>query len=249
MATSKYFTVKVEPTILAGRQNNAAYSPDDLVFDWAAFDVPKGTNRLIDATVIMYGTAGARQDAQLDYYFAKSRNNVAPVSLGTSNGSAIGVGYYNDLLGTFTIHDSDYSHGLDYLAVASGPRTGNAHSVNPTLCLTGEPNSGANVGYDRLYVAGIAVGAPDFRNTINVDSTAGVLGTDQALLIVQGTDARRCFDVGDVVNDEDDRLMGTIKSVDSATQLTMESNLANASVDEKKLFPASPIKLILSFER
>jgi len=43
--------------------------------------------------------------------------------------------------------------------------------------------------------------------------------------------------------------MGTIKSVDSATQLTMESNLANASVDEKKLFPASPIKLILSFER
>jgi hypothetical protein len=246
MATSKYFTVKIEPTILASKQNTAAYASNDLVFDWAAFDVPKGTNKLIDMTVIMYGTAGVRQDSQLDYYFAKSRSNVAPVSLGNSNATAGGFGYYNDLLGTVTVSDADFSHGLDYLAVASGPRTGTGHSVIPDLCLTGEPDSGTNVGFDKLYVAGIAVGTPDFRNTINVD---GVQATTQAVLTVQGTDARQCFDVGDVVNDEDDRLMGTIKSVDSATQLTMESNLANASVDEKKLFPASPIKLILSFER
>ena len=74
----------------------------------------------------------------LDYYFAKSRNNVDPVSLGTSNATAGGVGYYNDLLGTVTVSDADFSHGLDYLAVASGPRTGTAHSTIPDLCLTGE---------------------------------------------------------------------------------------------------------------
>tara|TARA_R100001463_G_scaffold19661_1_gene48299 strand:- start:451 stop:1185 length:735 start_codon:yes stop_codon:yes gene_type:complete len=241
-----YFTVKVEPTILASKQDAHAYSDNDLIFDWASFDVPKGTCRLVDVTVILYGTAGARQDSKIDFYFAKSRNLSAPTSLGTESATADGVGYFNDLLGTFTISDADYSHGLDYLAVASGPRTGTAHSVNHGLCLTGEPDSGTNVGYDKLYIGGLANAAGlDFRNTINVD---GIQATSQAVLTVQGTDARKCFDVGDIVFDESDRLMGTIKTVDSATQLTMESNLANASVDEAKLFPQSPIKIILSFE-
>ena len=246
MATSKYFTVKVEPTILASKQHAEAYASTDLVFDWAPFDVPRGTNKLIDMTVIMYGTAGLRQDAQLDYYFAKSRNGSDPVSLGNSNATAGGFGYYNDLLGTVTVSDSDFSHGLDYLSVASGPRTGTGHSVIPDLCLTGEPDSGTNVGFDKLYVAGIAVGAPDFQNTVDVD---GAQAATQAVLTVATTDARKCFDVGDVIFDEDDRLMGTIKTVDSDTQLTMESNLENAAINDKKLYAQSPIKLIFSFER
>ncbi len=242
----KYFTVEVKPTIAASKQNTAAFAANDVVFDWTAFDVPKGTNKLIDAVVLMRGTAGARQEAQIDYYFAKSRNNSAPASLGTLNSTADGAGYFTDLIGAFTIADADFYHGQDFMSVGSIGRTGTAHGEMALPCLTGEPDSGTNVGFDKLYIGGLGVTTPDFQNTINVN---GIQATTQAVLTVQGTAATSCFDVGDIIHDEDDRLMGTIKTVDSATQLTMESNLANASVDEKKLFPLSPITIILSFER
>jgi len=243
----KYFTVEVKPTILPSKQHLGVYADNDLVFDWFAFDIPKGTNRLIDATVILRGTNGIRQEHTLDFYFAKSRNGSDPASLGTVNATASGTGYFNDILGTVTIDTGDFAHGLDHLSVASGPRTGTAHSVIPALCLAGEPDSGTNVGYDKLYVAATATGStyPNFAATIDVD---GIQATTQAVLAVESTHATKCFDVGDVIFDEDDRLMGTIKTVDSTTQLTMESNLANASVNDKKLYAHSPIKLILSFE-
>ena len=57
------------------------------------------------------------------------------------------------------------------------------------------------------------------------------------------------FAPGDVIYDEDDRLMGTVKSIDSATQITFEDNLANAGVNDKVLYNASPITLVLSFEK
>ena len=42
-----YFTVEVKPTIpnVAAGQH-AAFAQNDLLFDWYAFDVPKGTCRL-----------------------------------------------------------------------------------------------------------------------------------------------------------------------------------------------------------
>ena len=55
--------------------------------------------------------------------------------------------------------------------------------------------------------------------------------------------------VGDVVHDEDDRLLGTIASFGSATAIVMAANLANAAVDEKNIYNTSPIKLILTFEK
>ena len=41
----KYFTVEVKPTIpnVAAGQH-AAFADNDLLFDWFAFDVPKGTS-------------------------------------------------------------------------------------------------------------------------------------------------------------------------------------------------------------
>jgi hypothetical protein len=243
----KFFTVEVKPEITASIQNATVFADLEVVFPWTAFDVPKGTCKLVDAVVKVYGAASVRQQFQLDYYFAKSRGGSAPASLGTLNATCDGVGYFNDVIGAFTIHTDSFYHGQDFMSVGSIGRSGTAHGEMALPCLTGEPNSGTNVGYDKLYIGALSVtGDPDFRNTINVD---GIQATSQAVLTVQGTSAESSFDVGDIIYDEDNRLMGTIKTVDSATQLTMESNLANASVDTKKIFPISPIKIILSFER
>ena len=54
---------------------------------------------------------------------------------------------------------------------------------------------------------------------------------------------------GDVLRDEDGLLFGTVKSVDSATQITMENNLVAASTNDKVVYNTSPITLVLSFEK
>ena len=54
---------------------------------------------------------------------------------------------------------------------------------------------------------------------------------------------------GDVLRDEDANLLGTVKSVDSATSMTMEANLGNASAAGKLVYNTTPVTLILSFEK
>jgi hypothetical protein len=44
-------------------------------------------------------------------------------------------------------------------------------------------------------------------------------------------------------------LLGTVKSVDSETQLTMVDNLANAAVDNKDVYNLNPYIVYLSFEK
>jgi hypothetical protein len=243
----KYFTVEVKPTITASKQALGAFATDDLVFDWTAFDVPKGTNKLIDAVVVSRGTNGARQDFQLDYHFAKSRNGNAPASLGTLNGGADGTGYYNDLIGAFTIGAGDFYHGLDNVSVGSIGRTGTAHGEVVQPCLTGEPDSGTNVGYDKLYIAGLGVaGGPNYASTVQV---ATETATSTSALVVKTTSALTCFDVGDILHDENDQLIGTIKSITDATNIVLEENAASVSAVDKDLYNIKPITIILSFEK
>ena len=54
---------------------------------------------------------------------------------------------------------------------------------------------------------------------------------------------------GDILRDEDNNLFGTVKTVDSATQITMEDNLSSASANDKLVYNTSPITLLLSFEK
>ena len=123
---------------------------------------------------------------------------------------------------------------------------GAQESQIPSMVLEGDPNTGTNVGYDRIYLAAVAKGALDFRSTVQCD---GIQATSQAVLTVKTTSALINFAAGDVLHDEDDRLMGTVLTVDSATQMTMAANLANATVDNKDLYNLTPVTFILSFER
>ena len=56
-----YFTVTVEPTMVASKQHTAAFTAKDLLFDWTSFDVPRGANKLIDVALILRGTDGEYQ--------------------------------------------------------------------------------------------------------------------------------------------------------------------------------------------
>jgi len=250
MATSKYFAVTVKPIIAASTQANGAYSQADILFDWHSFDIPKGAAKLVGVTALIRQTDGTGANLlPFHLYYAKSIDGAAPNSLGTVHATANGKGYYNNIIGKNNIETKDFADDyLDFGVHVATLAAGGADSDKPSIVLQGEPETGTNVGYDRLYVAGLCgtSGVFDFASTVQCD---GIQDTSQAVLTVKTTSAETNFAVGDILHDEDDRLMGTVKSVDSATQMTMTANLENDTVNNKDIYCTSPITLILSFEK
>jgi len=238
MALYNKTTTKVIPTIAASIQAGAAFEDKDILFDWHKVDGFKGVE-INGITAIIRGTNGADQTmVDFELLFATSgikedtrgiNVDIAPPSLGTVNA---GVGTYqwkNNLTGHFlfdvdvantTFNDGD----LDVLNIVTA--------------------SGLNipVGQD-LYVAAIVKGALDFRSTVTCD---GVQATTQSGLVVATTSALLNFAPGDVLHDEDDRLLGTVKSVTDGNNIVLAENLANATVNAKDVYNIHPVQLILS---
>jgi len=243
-----YFTTIIKPGITASIQHAGTFGGGAILFDWTSFQVPKGASKLTNVTLLVRGTNGVRQERAMDLYFAKTIDSAAPGSLGTVRATADGNQYQNHLIATATINAADYRDGLDIMSMATSGGGASTQQL-PAMVLEGEPNSGTNVGYDTIYVAAIPGNTLDWRSTCETNNAAGAQGTDQAGLIVSTTSALLHFDKGDIVYDEDDRLIGTVKSVTGATTIVFEDNLANASVDNKDLYVHSPITIILSFEK
>ena len=275
---NKYFNVTVKPTILASQLAAHAYSAGDVVFDWHAVDVPKGASKLIGVTAIMrqkHGTAGNEHPFQLVY--GKSINNVAPSSLGTGSATANGTGYFNNVIGKSTFIAKDYmSDVLDNGVTIAALTQGGADSEKPSIILEGEPNSGTNVGYDRLYVGMIAEGAFDFTTAAEIsqaitiaDNTGSFADAD-----VEGTALNLVFSPGDVIHAADDIIIGEVDTVAAAamtfkfggeattseTNYTVPANLAAFVIqngagtagdlaDGDELINVNPIKIILHFEK
>lgn len=245
----KYFTVTVKPLIPASNQAEAAFADGDVLFDWTAFDIPKGAANLINATIISKTADGTVNSHALNLYFAKSRDagTTAPVTIGDWHETADGTtASLNQIIGACASEESDKFVGLDY-ATIQALGGGSLALWRNGIILQGEPESGTNVGYDKLYVAGVSVdGTPTFASTV---TCTGVQATSQAVLTVGTIHATKVFSVGDVLHDEDDRLLGTVKSVDGTTQMTMTANLENATVNAKDVYCINPITLILQFEK
>ena len=259
-----YFNVTAKPYIDIHEQHDGNITDTLLLADWTSFEIPKGAARLIGITVLYRGKDGADvTPTDFEIIWAKGDpDGTAPTSLATV-ATVVGVPtvgsppWFNNILGKTYVDASLMTNDgdLTYLNVLSIPEgetdfADTGRFVNPfpgNLVLQGAPLSGSSVGYDKLYCAIIAKGTHTWgASTIAVD---GISPTSGKTLTVKTVAANIMFAPGDVLYDENDRLMGTVKSIDSATQMTMEDNLSNASVDNAVLYNASPIKLILSFER
>ena len=73
--------------------------------------------------------------------------------------------------------------------------------------------------------------------------------TSTAAVVVKTTSALTTFAPGDVLHDEADQVLGTIKTVTNATNLVLTENCASVSAVNQDIYNLSPIRLILSFER
>ena len=259
--TGKHFTIEVKPTIAGNRQSagSAAYSDNDVLFDWASFQIPKGGAKLVSIAVIMRGKDGGPQESKdIDFFFAKEISGVAPATLGSSNGTASAApAVANHIIGWTHIDGGGDFGGrtLDHFSVgASG--SGAVGSNIPALVLQGE-NTGVNVGFDNLYIAATCAEANiSFGTTVLVRGAIEANST-RTIPTDAGSDddpnAENVFAVGDVIETGTGDTVGTVASISAFDtnhqDIILEANNVEAIADNEELFNVNPIRIILSFER
>ena len=247
----EFYHVTVKPTITAQYQHLGAFNSgvNDILFDWTEIKMPKGAGRLISTAVVVRGNKSVAQRYPMQLYFSKSDD----FSLGTIN-SAPDMDPNNDLLGQLYIRNSHYGIGLDSMDVA--------HAFAAKVCIEPVANLSATGGNSKhrndqakhLYVAAVAThGDFDWSDTVpRVDETDfGPTDGRQYVITVDAGDPRLHFAPGDVIHTHQNLAVGTIKSVDSITQIT----LTNSSVDSDQqditnsdyLYNIHPIHLIFTF--
>ena len=256
---AKYFNVTVKPTIAASRQHVAAFTAADVLFDWVAFDIPKGGARCIGATLLVRpkGDATPSKNDFGAWFIVSSSNDV---SLGTANDSAT-KRPSNDFIGILEIGDEhSYVNLLNSTNIGATGRATNNETQHPSFVVArnaGSDGNGANVGYDRFYLGAMANGAFDF-SSINVINDTDINSTNPTAIVMAGTDmdVREHFMAGDVLHAQDDILLGTVESISDAA--TGPINLTVATIgrsDETTvahgdtIYNIHPMRIILHFEQ
>jgi len=213
MKTNYFNSPVITPLVKASAQH-AAFAEGDIVFDWASFDIPRGSSRLLGATITTRHNKVANQVGTLDLVFAKDNGaNSTPTSIGTGN-AILGVTNFasTDIIGFLPGKLSDMS-GEGITATAA---TYHTSAVSPSpIILEPNSNSGANVGVDRYYVAGLASGALDLQGLVAIGPSAGVdiSGNNGTFGVIDGTDPRLVFAPGDLLHAEDDIIVGELAAV------------------------------------
>ena len=235
-------SIKVKPYIQASKQHTAAFSADDVLFDWTEFTVPQHPGRLIGCTCFIRGTNGVRQEQPFDLYFSESND----FSLGTVNG-AVAMQPNNDLLGSIAVLANQYTDGLSTMEIANVPTTAR-------LTMTGSrdpddfpPRGAIKTGHKVIFIAGIAQGGLDFRSTVKTTGahTAGASND----ITVDTTSALLNFAPGDVIHAHDDAVVGTVGSIPDATSVILASGATNtgALANNDDLYNINPITIVLTF--
>jgi hypothetical protein len=252
----KYFSVTKKMPIAASKQH-AAFVSGDVLVDWQAVQIPKGSSCLKSVTMLVRPKGDATptdNDFAAEIVFSTTNTQ----SLGTIN-SAVEHRPFPDIIGFVKIALGNYGINVfNSTAIATTGNQGDDNEANLPLVLTGDPVSGDNVGYDTIYVGLVADGSFDFTsiNAIAEAGTAGAASTQVITMDGTSMDVRMHYAPGDVVHigtsvgtPAADSLIGTVKSVDSATQLTLESTSSTDLVDGDILYNLHPITLVLGFEK
>ena len=259
---AKYFTVEVKPFIKASHQaaDSAEFGADDVLFDWHAFQVPRGANKLVSVNWVMRGgdasvvTAGNMRD--IDVFFAKTINGTAPPTIGNSNATmSASPAVTNHIIGMTRIDNNDYGTLAPDLFYIGQTGSGGAASNIPQVILEGENSSGDNVGFDTIYIAaaisgaGISFGTTVLtRGTVSADATS--VPTDKGS--DDDPDADLIFAVGDIIHSATDDVLGELTSIAAFSTNNQALGFSGGSAavgDNEELFNVNPIKIILSFEK
>jgi len=231
-----------------GSLQHAAFAAGDVVFDWVSIDIPRGTSRILGATSILRSRgndAATAQPTGIDFIFSRgTAEGAAPATIGVANDEAM-LTPNNDIIGVLPAVDANIVGTAQVVvtSTAASPLVVEQHAHHP---IHGTVSAGAGIQphQTKLYVAGIAAGAIDFRSLARVNETGFGAG-EQSVITTDGTDPRQMFIQGDVLVAHDDAAIGTLKTADSATQITL--SLANTDIiaDSDFIYNKFPIRFAL----
>ena len=197
-----------------------------MLFDWTAFNVPSGPNKLISAACVLRGTDGAAQSFAINMFIAKTINKQNPGSIGTLNGTASGIGYYNNVIGGFQVEEAELLAGMDTIMV--GMAQNNRVSTGQSIMLEGETGTSSKFKHDKLFISGVALdGLPGFSTGVLTSRGVDVSGLSSATLVnadIEGTDPRNCFAVGDIIHAQDNIIVGEIESMADANTIAFKTD-------------------------
>ena len=197
-----------------------------------------------------------------------------PQRMGEYNTVAEAISSKNQIIGAAKIEAIDYM--CQSLAGCSIASTGNsvaANGANIDMVLTPSGSDHANYilthaipggavsdtivavtpGYDVLWVAGIACGAMNFASTVTTD-TGETYAAGATTIHTDTKDANLVFSVGDVIQELDNTVIGTITAISARTgadvDLTVDRSVGDGQTlaDGVKVYHRNPITLELSFE-
>ena len=248
----KYYTVTVP--IEEKGNGETAFADADVLFNWTSFEIPKGAACLKSIHIAMKGTNGADGNKlDMELYFAKSINGVAPSDFGALNGAAtaaLSAACRRNIIGHKFLDASERSDDEDligYNVWGAGVTTAASTAVSD-LILEGDPSYNGTEGYQTIWVAGIAKGAFDFGTAVALNQGSGqAVTTVNTQLTTDGTDPRNVFMKGDVVQAQDNAAIGTVVSVDSATTMTVDG-VAAVLADDDTINWKYPLEFVLGFE-
>ena len=263
---SKYHQVTIEPEL--NHAFSAASGGADILFDWHAFEIPKGTCIIKSFAGIVMGNNGAADNGDdFSLYFAKSIDGVAPPTFGTVHAAQNAtqsakfrrhiIGYmYADMS---SIDDADNLVGYNVIgsrSAASADITADG-GHNTHVFLQGEDTpfkgdsnySATTQGSQTIWVAAMAEGAAfDFGTDVDLNMGGNQAASTAAVQITtDSTDPRTVFAPGDLIKGETGTVTMEVVSVDSATTMTVKDVSAQIDDDEQLIF-RHPMRFMLGLE-
>lgn len=222
---ARFFNKIVTPLVKASAQASP-FTKDDIVFDWHAFDIPRGGAKLIGVSTVVRANDLRDIGCFPGYLFAKDDGVSGPRSLGTPN-SMISTGNLSHHLVLGNVNTTSVQlNGSDVATNVTAPSAiniGKAANVfyNSTSAETGivfdsEPRSGADIGLDRYYIAGIS--QKDnllLRTAVALDDDVDISANNGTINTLDGDAPNTVFQQGDLIHAVDDIILGEIDTLDA----------------------------------
>ena len=250
---SRYSSIEVKPTIKASYQHAGTYGAQDVFFDWTAFKLPKGGNKLIGFSMMYNGPAGINDPAPCEVLFARQTTGggditagTAPATLGNANTTAFAVASnpnFRQIVGGFHILESDFLHTV-YNIGTTNVGTTNNHGIVLDEYGASLDDSEGNITY--------YIGATTTTASPNLSSNVQINGSQDGEndLLVKTTDPTLMFAPGDVLHTHTDVLIGTVGTVTTSTNILLEgTTTTGVAAANLYLYNINPITIRLSFER
>ncbi len=248
-----YFTKEVKPTIAASKQHAGAFGSGTIMFDWTEFKIPSGGAKLIGASILARPKGDATPTANnfaVGILFSKGTSTGAPSSLGTVQ-STLDNTPRNDYIGVLEFATGNYGPATGKgTVIAHSSGASGSGSFTPVI-FSQENAVHRSASEDTFYIAGFSnSNSWDFQSINAVNETSFDAGA-QTVITMDGTsmDVREHFIAGDVLHANDDAVLGTVASADSATQITLTAANTDAIAEDDIIYNIHPVRVLLHFEK